>query len=343
MSADWFLREGSSSEPSDELWKRLPTPSVEDWTEPKDYLADAPLLAAVNTALLLGQPLLVTGEPGCGKTELANFIAWRLGLGRSTGPTDHDAAPAVEYALRFDMKSDTRARDLFYTIDLIERFHAAHIASNPEKLDPLLFMRFSALGRALLYGRTADAFCSRLQSWQAHPGQPRRSVVLIDEIDKAPGDVPNDLLMEIERMRVFIAEMNVELAAPQNMRPIVVITSNNDKKLSDAFLRRCAFYHIPFPDRDRLNAIVDRRLGLTDRGSPLVSCAIDEFLKLRELPLYKRPGTAELLAFVDALIGFGHEPGKGLETNGIWRQIAATSLLKTHDDQQRVAAAWALP
>jgi MoxR-like ATPase len=340
VTEDWLLRPDAPADSLDQAWRRLPTPSIDSWTDPKDYIADPPLLAAINTALLLGQPLLVTGDPGCGKTELANFVAWRLGLGREIGRKE-DGQPAYEFALRFDMKSDTRARDLFYSIDLIERFHAAHVAAAREDLNPLLFIRFNALGRALLYARPEDRLSTRLHDWQAHPGSPRRSVVLIDEMDKAPGDVPNDLLVELERMRVFIPEMNFDLVAPLVMRPIVIITSNRDRKFSDAFLRRCIYYHISFPDRDRLQTIVNRRLQRVENSGSLVIEAVDEFLRIRGLPLFKQPGTAELLAFVEALVGFGYDLGRGLRGTDTWHQIAITSLLKTHEDQQRAAAAWA--
>src|SRR3954465_9291968 len=149
---------------------------------------------AVNAALFLGQPLLVTGEPGCGKTELANFVAWKLGLGRKRATDEH----GCEFALRFDTKSETRTRDLFYLIDVVERFHAAQKPGGI--VDPLQFIRFQALGRAILYAAAPNELTTRLPKEHKHPGEPIRSVVLIDEIDKAPRDVPNDLLMEIEGM-----------------------------------------------------------------------------------------------------------------------------------------------
>ena len=226
--------------------RELPPPAVSRWIGPEGYLADQPLLDAVNAAIWLGQPLLLTGEAGCGKTELANHLAWRLGLTRKAGE-DEGGRPIPEHALRFDTKSETRARDLFYTIDTIERFHAAQFERDPAKLDPTRFVRFHALGRAILYAAPPDDLALRLEPDKRHPGTPRRSVVLIDEIDKAPRDVPNDLLMEIEQMRFFMPELNRIVTAPRDMRPILVITSNSEKALPDAFLRRCVYYHMSFP------------------------------------------------------------------------------------------------
>lgn len=331
---DWMIQptDGDRTRTTD-AWRSLPIPPVETWSDPRHYLAGPDLIAAVNTALLLGQPLLVTGEPGCGKTELANFLAWKLGLERDTGANASEGS-GCEYALRYDMKSDSRARDLFYSVDLVERFHAAHVARDAAAVDPLRFIRFHALGRALLYARPPDDLSARLESWQAHPGETRRSIVLIDEIDKAPRDVPNDLLTEIEGMRIFLPELNREIRAPTDRRPVVIITSNGEKPLSDAFLRRCVYYHIELPTRSQLDAILERRLGLR-ASEPLVSTAVDSFLEVRDQPLQKRPGTSEMLAFLHALIGFGFSLGEPLSGRSDWHRIAAATLLKTRDDQLR--------
>jgi MoxR-like ATPase len=304
-------------------WTRLP--AAPDWLEPDPagYAADGPLLDAANTALCLGKPLLLTGESGSGKTEFAHHLAWRLGL-------EHRGARGrPEYALRFDTKSESRARDLFYLIDQVQRFHQAQ--SKKGTVDPLVFMEFQALGRAIVYARPPDQLSKRLPEWQQHPGAPRRSVVLIDEIDKAPRDFPNDLLMEMEKMRFFIPEIRETVEAKPTLRPIVVITSNAEKTLPEPFLRRCVYFHIAFPDPKRLKLIVERRLPRLPADSFLVSDAIAVFSYLHELPLgSKKPGTAELLDFIHGLRARDFEAtdrlAKGDER---WRRVAAQTLLKT--------------
>ena len=322
-------------------WKALLPPPVETWSRPEEYIVDRPLELAVETALRLGLPLLVTGEPGCGKTELANYLAWKLGTAIPRG-TDAEGSPAYEYALRFDIKSDTRARDLFYGIDLVERFHAGGRGGGPGSLDPLNFIRFNALGRALIYARPPDELAARLLPWQAHPGTPQRSVVLIDEIDKAPSDVPNDLLMEVEKMRFVISEMNRVVEAPPALRPILIVTSNTERPLPDAFLRRCAYYHIPFPEPARLIEIVATKLRKPGEATAasavpatLVEDATAAFLAVRKLPLRKKPATAELLGFVHALLNAGFGLADKLGDAAKWEPIARVTLLKTREDQAK--------
>jgi len=324
-----------ASQPDDEpLWRTLPAPPADAWSNPANYVIDAPLWHAVTTAIRLGQPLLLTGEPGCGKTELANHLALKLGTSIPRG-VDETGRPLFEHALRFDVKSDTRARDLFYSIDMVERFHAGRQdGSSSGDLNPLNFIRFNALGRALLYAREPDSLTARLLPWQRHPGPPQRSVVLIDEIDKAPSDLPNDLLMEIEKMRFYIAELSLTVDAPAAMRPILVITSNTERPLPDAFLRRCAYFHIPFPPADRLRKILAERMGAPETA-PLLADAVAAFEALRSLPLRKKPATAELLGFVQGLRGSGFGLDDRLTDPTAWQPIARVTLLKTREDQSR--------
>jgi MoxR-like ATPase len=258
---------------------------------PDGYMPDPGLADAANVALLLGQPLLLTGEPGSGKTQLAYHLAWQLGY----------PPPLV-----FNAKSTSSARDLFYTYDALGRFQAApqaNGAGKPEdpKAATLPYLKFQALGLAILRANPRDAVKDWLPAGFEHEG-PGRSVVLIDEVDKAPRDFPNDILNEIEQMSFRVPELaNAAFSAPETMRPILVITSNSEKNLPDAFLRRCAYYHIPFPDRERLIRIIESRTGITPKNEGRrLKDTLDLFELLRgpKAALKKKPATAELLGFL---------------------------------------------
>lgn len=270
-----------------------------------DYQASAELENAVNVAITLGRPLLVSGEPGCGKTELGFSIARKLGI-----PRLH----------LFLVKSDSEARSLFYTYDAIGRFHAAQIgrAERGER-EPVGaaqapdFIEYQALGRAILDAHQPSDVKRLAAGRYSHPAQPQRSVVIIDEIDKAPRDFPNDLLHEIDQMRFRVPELGSSGGEPETLskdkipeelRPIVVITSNSERQLPDAFLRRCIFHHIAFPDSATLKSIVDRMLDAMKIPPPPardIDAAIVIMERARRERLEKLPGTAELLDFVRAV------------------------------------------
>jgi MoxR-like ATPase len=260
----------------------LPTSHQMHATKPESYIADPGLVDAVNTALLLNQPLLLTGEPGTGKTQLAFALAHQLGYP----------------SWRFQAKSTSQARDLFYVYDAVAHFRA-------EKGTRLLdFVRFQALGSALLAARPWAEVMDLYQPGSP-PREPVASVVLIDEVDKAPRDFPNDILAELEDLRFAAPEIGVHLTPPGALRPVVVITSNSERDLPDAFLRRCVYYDIPFPAPDALRAILAARLkrddGLAEPES-FCSHALGLFAELRSLTsLRKKPATAELLAWMTAL------------------------------------------
>ena len=264
----------------------LPQPSKKQQVDPKGYLMDPALADAVNVALLLSQPLLLTGEPGTGKTQLAYRVAWELGL---------------EEPLRFDTKSGSTARDVLYRYDTLSRFHAANTNSGSQ--DNLDYLDYVALGAAIVRSRRPEEVRDILPSRFHHPG-PRRSVVLVDEIDKAPRDFPNDLLLEVDALRFRIPELNEEVEADPDLRPVLIITSNSEQNLPDAFLRRCIYYHIPLPDRDRLADIVRNRVpGVTptQENSVLLDSGLDFFDEVRGLDLRKPPSTAELLNWFQTL------------------------------------------
>jgi MoxR-like ATPase len=288
------------------------------------YDAEVGLADAVNTALLLDQPLLLTGDPGTGKTQLAEKLKLELGLP----------------LFKFETKSTSVAQDLFYTFDHVARFQAAQVDKSPEALYPANFIEFGALGRAVVQSlERADAaglFAnSELPPWYAGPG---RAVVLIDEIDKAPTDFPNDALNEIERHYFRIREWGLrEVHAGKTLRPVVVITSNSEKQLPDAFLRRCIFYHLQAITRDRLEAITTRRLaGLHVSSGALLEGALRLFEELRKpsVDLRKRPTTAEFLAFVAALVqDEAAAPARPL-TSLSARRVLST-LIKAPEDQDK--------
>ncbi|HVG60270.1 MAG TPA: MoxR family ATPase [Hyalangium sp.] len=229
------------------------------------YLSSEGLQAAVNCALTLQRPLLVKGEPGTGKTLLAEAIAETLGVRLIT----------------WHVKSTTRAQDGLYVYDTVQRLYDSRFGDGDVK-DIRRYIRLGPLG---------EAFSAR-----------ERVVLLIDEVDKADLEFPNDLLHELDRMRFRILETNDEVVAAQ--RPVVVITSNNEKELPDAFLRRCVFHFIDFPDTDLMRRIV----GVHHPGldSALVEQSLKVFYELRAFSrLRKRPTTSELIDWIAVLKASG--------------------------------------
>ena len=296
------------------------------------YIPDPGLKAAAEVALELGVPLLVTGEPGTGKTELAYWIAGTLG-------TD---------VLRFNTKTTSQSKDLFYRYDAIRHFRD----SQHKEVNPLNYIQFDALGKAILASGK------------------KRYVVLVDEIDKAPRDFPNDLLFEFEKLAFNISEVSraelddpdfdwknkPELKGlglgkpafdengnighdPQRPKPVLVLTSNSEKNLPEAFLRRCAFYHIPFPTPERLLDIIKIH-GFLDEKFPasLAEKAVQYFTQIREQGLRKKPATAELLAWLHILKKWDIDPTKAGADKELENRIRQTlSLLaKNKEDMERL-------
>ena len=226
------------------------------------YVATEDLKVAVNAAVTLRRPLLVKGEPGTGKTVLAEEIAAALG------------APLISW----NIKSTTRAHQGLYEYDAVARLRDGQLG------DP----RVHDIANYIRKGKLWEAFTS-----------PTLPVLLIDEIDKADIEFPNDLLQELDRMEFHVYETGETVRAAE--RPVVVITSNNEKDLPDAFLRRCFFHYIRFPDRDTMQAIVDVHFPGIQQS--LVSRALAMFYEIREVPgLKKKPSTSELLDWLKLLM-----------------------------------------
>jgi MoxR-like ATPase len=232
------------------------------FTGTKDYVATDDLKVAVNAAIVLERPLLVKGEPGTGKTVLAEEVAKAIG------------APL----LTWHIKSTTKAQQGLYEYDAVSRLRDSQLGDS----------KVSDIANYIKRGKLWNAFT-----------HPKRPVLLIDEIDKADIEFPNDLLLELDRMEFHVYETGETIKAKD--RPIVMITSNNEKELPDAFLRRCFFHYIRFPDTDTMKAIVDVHFpGIKQR---LVSEALRLFYEVREVPgLKKKPSTSELLDWLKLLM-----------------------------------------
>jgi MoxR-like ATPase len=231
----------------------------------QSYLTNEALEAAVNCALVLRKPLLVRGEPGTGKTLLAEAVSEALDTELIT----------------WHVKSTTRAQEGLYHYDTVQRLYDSRFGDGDVK-DIRQYIRLGPLGRAF----KAD----------------RRVVLLIDEVDKADLEFPNDLLHELDRMRFKIMETSEEIVAQE--RPIVIITSNAEKELPDAFLRRCVFHFIDFPDRDLMGRIVD--VHHPELNEALLKQAMDAFYAIRNMQrLRKRPSTSELVDWIAMLKDMG--------------------------------------
>ncbi|GMM66928.1 MoxR family ATPase [Alteromonas sp. MTD1] len=227
-----------------------------------NYIATKDLQLAVNAAITLERPLLIKGEPGTGKTMLAEELAESLGT----------------ELIQWHIKSTTKAQQGLYEYDAVSRLRDSQLGDD----------RVHDIGNYIVKGKLWEAFSAE-----------KRPVLLIDEIDKADIEFPNDLLLELDKMEFFVYETQERVVAKQ--RPIVIITSNNEKELPDAFLRRCFFHYIQFPNPEEMQEIVN--VHFPDLKKKLLDEALKAFFELRDVPgLKKKPSTSELIDWLKLLV-----------------------------------------
>jgi MoxR-like ATPase len=244
------------------------TSDFDQFTGTSDYVTSEPLRNAVNVAIALGRPMLIRGEPGTGKTRLAHAIAHDLG----------------KELIIWNIKSTTKAQDGLYLYDTVQRLNDSRFGDRD----------ISDISQYIKLGKLGQAFAS-----------PERIVLLIDEVDKADIEFPNDLLNELDEMSFHIPETDETISAVH--RPITVITSNAEKELPDAFLRRCIFHYIEFPDPELMEEIV--RVHFPDIQRNLLDESLKAFYALRRIEDFrKKPSTSELIDWIQALIAGGISP-----------------------------------
>ena len=264
------------------------------FTGTQDYVATEDLTVAVNAAVLLERPLLIKGEPGTGKTELAKQVASALGLD----------------LIEWNIKSTTKAQQGLYEYDAVSR------------------LRDSQLGDERV--RDVGNYIRKGKLWTAFEAD-QKVVLLIDEIDKADIEFPNDLLQELDKMAFHVYETGKTVAA--NNRPVVIITSNNEKELPDAFLRRCFFHYISFPDQDTMRQIV--KVHYPDIKEQLLTTALTQFYEIREQQgLKKKPSTSEVLDWLKLLLAEDMTPEDLKRDAGNLLPKLHGALLKNEQDVQ---------
>jgi MoxR-like ATPase len=268
----------------------------------RHYQPDSDLVDAVNVALAVGAPLLLTGEPGTGKTQVAHYLAWFFDIEEQLFP--------------LFVRSSTTADDLLYRFDAVAYLHAA---SDPANKDKQL---------------TREPFIDKGPLWKAYRCS-GPSVVLIDEIDKAPRDFPNDLLNVLDQHRFDVPELpeGERQIKRQGPPPLVIITSNSERRLPEPFLRRCVFHHIEFTE-DLVRRAVQARVGdFPNLPEAVREAAISRFLELRGREIRKKPATAELLVWLTVLAARGDVSVEELTEPALADLPALSTMIKDRDDR----------
>ena len=277
------------------------------------YLPSPDLVEAVNLAIALERPLLLEGEPGCGKTRLASSVVYEftqknqeyLKKLENKNQENHNSTQLWWSYYIWNIKSTTRARDGLYRYDAVARLRDAQLmGTNPQQLREFMgIVEIGFLKHRLQSKENYREFGSLGQALQNHPYRP---ILLIDEIDKADSDFANDLLLELEELRFEIPETGEKFSTPKN-KPIIFITSNREKPLPEPFLRRCLYFYVEFPQEKKLKEIIDLRFGQqSGNKEELVNKAIKSFYqihdKLEDYPGIRPPGTSEFMDFITALL-----------------------------------------
>jgi MoxR-like ATPase len=312
------------------------------------YLPEPGLKKALNLAIVLQRPLLLEGEPGCGKTRIAAALAYELACKNwGTQPVDPKKPKGAKQPKDWwnfyiwNITSTSRAQDGLYTFDAVGRLRDAQlIGSDPDRLERYLgktetqdladrladktkYLEFGALGKAL-------------------QEQTYRPVVLIDEVDKADSDFPNDLLLELDELRFTVSETGKPIGPPEDhQKPIILITSNREKPLPEPFLRRCLYYYVPFPGEETLKRIIAARFGQrVAQKKKIVDLALKKFEQihgqLEKQPGSRPPGTSELLEFLTALIQESKPVEEAVaELENLAKELPLLgTLIKTRSDQE---------
>ena len=268
---------------------------MEEFRGSQNYVASEELLRAANIAMVLQKPLLIKGEPGTGKTMLAQAISQALD----------------KELIIWNIKSTTKAQDGLYVYDVVQRLYDSQFGGQGVD-DIAKYVKLGKLGEAF----TAD----------------KQVILLIDEIDKADLEFPNDLLWELDRMEFYIPETGETVKAKH--RPVVIITSNAEKELPDAFLRRCVFHYIAFPDKELMADIV--RVHYPDLDEKLLTQVLEAFYKIRQLPqIKKKPSTSEIIDWIQAL-----QHG-GVDVSRIGKEVPYLGvLLKKNEDMDALRRVW---